>query len=299
MRRKASPVRNAPATGGGKRSGGQTAKAAAPKRAVAPKRASAAKPARAPAKTRAKVAATKAPAPGKASAKTTKTPASRKAPAKAAAKTPVRAAKTPARRSAPGTRKSPAPRPSAAPVLPIRPIAGAPSPSAPPPRDRSSSGQPGRRELDWNGFAAIARELAAKIGARFRPDLVIGLAKGGVYVGEELARSLSRPFVAVQLGKRSRDGGRVRGGAMPDDLLDRKVLVVDDVAGTGAALEDAAELAYAAGAREVRTAALVARPGRFRPDFAAFEETLELWIWPWDYEPPTGAVGTPVEGAGD
>jgi hypoxanthine phosphoribosyltransferase len=170
-------------------------------------------------------------------------------------------------------------------------------PVAPPPLDRSAAGHHGLRELDWTGFAAIARELAARIGARFRPDLVIGLAKGGVFVGEELARALGRPFVAVQLERRSRDGGRDLGGAMPEDLLDRRVLLVDDVAGTGAALEAAAELALGAGAREVRTAAVIARPGRFRPDFAA-EETADLWLLPWDFEPPTGARDL-LAGAGD
>ncbi len=74
------------------------------------------------------------------------------------------------------------------------------------------------------------------------------------------------------------------------DLKGKKVLVVDDVASTGATLARARALARKAGAKEVRTAVLVARPRGARPDFAAFE-TDELVLFGWDYQLDAGGGG--------
>ena len=95
---------------------------------------------------------------------------------------------------------------------------------------------------------------------------------------------LGTDFYPVRIEKRRRDAG-----ALPDvvadlpDLKGKKVLVVDDVAATGATLARARALARKAGAKEVRTAVLVARPRGARPDFAAFE-TDELILFGWDYQ---------------
>ena len=59
--------------------------------------------------------------------------------------------------------------------------------------------------------------------------------------------------------------------------------MVDDVASTGATLARARALARKAGAREVRSAVLVARPRGARPDFSAFA-TDELVLFGWDYQ---------------
>ncbi|HEY6098695.1 MAG TPA: phosphoribosyltransferase family protein, partial [Anaeromyxobacter sp.] len=77
------------------------------------------------------------------------------------------------------------------------------------------------------------------------------------------------------------------------DLSGRAVLVVDDVARTGATLAKARALAKKSGAKDVRTAALVTRPGGARPDFAALE-TDELVLFGWDYQ-LDGAGGGPVD----
>jgi hypothetical protein len=140
------------------------------------------------------------------------------------------------------------------------------------------------RELGWAAFGDVARALAAQIARRFRPTVVVGIAKGGVFVGGALAAALGAEFYPVRIEKRRRDAG-----ALPEpiqelpDLHGKKVLVVDDVASTGATLARARALARKAGAREVRTAVLVARPRGARPDFSAFA-TDELVLFGWDYQ---------------
>ncbi len=69
-----------------------------------------------------------------------------------------------------------------------------------------------------------------------------------------------------------------------------RALVVDDVASTGATLARARALARKAGAREVRTAVLVARPRGARPDFSAFA-TDELMLFGWDYQLDSASDG--------
>jgi hypoxanthine phosphoribosyltransferase len=140
------------------------------------------------------------------------------------------------------------------------------------------------RELGWAAFGEVARALAAQIARRFRPSVVVGIAKGGVFVGGALAAALGADFYAVRVERRRRDGG-----ALPEpiqelpDLTGKKVLVVDDVASTGATLARARALARKSGARDVRTAVLVARPRGARPDFAAFA-TDDLMLFGWDYQ---------------
>lgn len=177
------------------------------------------------------------------------------------------------------------------------------APSIPEPRveeleveagDRSVASSEGLKELVAGELDAACRKLAQEIVRVFEPELIIGLVKGGVFAGEELASSLGCEFVAVRLGERSRDQGHRKLAAergMPTSVEGKRVLVVDDVPGTGESLLAAVDAAKEAGATEVRTATLVVRSDGFRPDFAALE-TEDLVVFPWDYEPTTGAVGS-------
>ena len=147
------------------------------------------------------------------------------------------------------------------------------------------------RELGWAAFGEVARAFAAQIARKFRPAVVVGIAKGGVFVGGALAAALGSDFYPVRIEKRRRDRG-----ALPEpiqelpDLTGKRVLVVDDVASTGATLARARALARKAGAREVRSAVLVARPRGARPDFAAFA-TDELMLFGWDYQLDSSGAG--------
>ncbi len=151
------------------------------------------------------------------------------------------------------------------------------------------------REIGWAAFGEIARQLAARISQRFRADAVVGIAKGGVFVGGALAAALSADFFPVRIEKRSRDVATLDAAAELPDLAGKRVLVVDDVAATGQTLAKGRALARKAGAKEVRTAVLVSRrKGRARPDFAALE-TDELILFGWDYQPDAAGGGDPGE----
>lgn len=140
------------------------------------------------------------------------------------------------------------------------------------------------RELGWAAFGEVARVFAGKIASKYRPTVVVGVAKGGVFAGGAIAAVLGAEFYPVRIEKRRRDAAPLADVIVElPDLSGKRVLVVDDVAATGATLARARALARKAGAKEVRTAVLVARPQGARPDFAAYE-TDELVLFGWDYQ---------------
>lgn len=140
------------------------------------------------------------------------------------------------------------------------------------------------REIGWATFGEIARQLATKIARRYRPDAVLGIAKGGVFVGSAVSSTLGADFYPVRVERRSREADPMPEAADQfPDLRGKRVLVVDDVCQTGATLAKATRLAKKAKAKEVRSATLVVRPRGARPDFHAIE-TDELVLFGWDYQ---------------
>ncbi len=152
-------------------------------------------------------------------------------------------------------------------------------------RDQSSQ-QRSVQELSWAEFDRAVHALAATISKSFKPQAVVGVAHGGVFVGGALSSALGCEFFPVRISRRSRDKGAAKpklSGEMPPELKGKRVLIVDDVVSSGDTLELATALALKVGAREVKTAALVARPGGFAPGFCALP-TDALVVFPWDYE---------------
>jgi len=157
----------------------------------------------------------------------------------------------------------------------------------PMPGENDSPSGPSVRELSWKSFDALSLELARGLASTWEPEAVVGVAKGGVFVGGAVASALKRDFYPVRISRRSRDQV-VRTepkafGTMPRELRGKRVLIVDDVAASGETLQLAIKLAKRAGAAEVKTAALAVKPKGYRPDFFAME-TEDLMVFPWDYD---------------
>lgn len=146
-------------------------------------------------------------------------------------------------------------------------------------------GQKVIKELTWGDFDRQVQGLARAASKAFKPEAVVGLVHGGVFVGGALAGALKAEFYPVRVTHRSRDTGhsaRVTDD-MPKEVAGRRVLIVDDVASSGDSIEFATRLARAQGAKAIKSAALIARPGRFEPDFAATTSD-EFFVFPWDYQ---------------
>src|SRR4051812_22943273 len=193
-------------------------------------------------------------------------------------------------RMAPSKRKARKPRRDQVEKLVSLPAGLVLSPQTEPPRhvrgqDRST---PKSRvvELSWVAFDRMVQELARQVRRSFEPQAVVGVAHGGVFVGGAVASALGAEFFPVRISRRSRDHGSLRSprlsGEIPAELQGRRVLVVDDVASSGDTLELALLLLSRVGAKQTRTASLIARGGAYAPDWVSLT-TPELFVFPWDY----------------
>jgi hypoxanthine phosphoribosyltransferase len=150
----------------------------------------------------------------------------------------------------------------------------------------------GVREIGWAEFGGLAAELAERIGRRYQPDVVLGIANAGVLVGGALAPALRAELVHLHLPGRGGEGERL------PSLAGQRVLVVDDAADSGRTLARASAMAKKAGAAEVRTAVVVLRPGGARPDWHAIA-TADVTVFGWDYQFHTGDAGEGGSDPGD
>jgi uncharacterized protein len=153
--------------------------------------------------------------------------------------------------------------------------------------DRSGSHSTAR-ELSWAEFDRVVQQLAVALSKKFKPEAVVGVAHGGVFVGGALASALKVEFYPVRISRRSRDQGVAAApklsGVMPKGLKGLRVAIVDDIAASGDTLELASALARkGAGAKSIATVALVCRPEGFIPDFY-WESSGNFFVFPWDYD---------------
>ena len=158
-----------------------------------------------------------------------------------------------------------------------------------------------REELPWQMFGSAADELAAHVTADgFAPDLILAVARGGLFVAGALGYALGVKNVAVinvefYTGVDERLDMPMILPPVPDlvDFADFKVLVADDVADTGATLQLVKE--FCAGkVAEVRCAVLYEKPRSMVSCEYVWRRT-DRWItFPWSAKDPV-LQGLPAE----
>jgi hypoxanthine phosphoribosyltransferase len=144
---------------------------------------------------------------------------------------------------------------------------------------------PGARgvlEIDWTLFGELCRALALKVAQRYRPEVVLGVAKAGVIPGVVVASILQIEFASMVVTRPELDAEPVLVAGPPATIRGRRVLVVDETCDTGSTLKLALNEVRQHEPSAVRTAVSI-RTGAYLPDFHAFE-TEKLIILPWDRE---------------
>lgn len=174
----------------------------------------------------------------------------------------------------------------------VRP--GLDSPVNPGPAASSSKDAgPEREVLTWSTFGDAIRTLAASVHASgYQPDVVLGLARGGLVPAGAIAYALDiRNVFTMAIEFYTGVNTRHDVPAMlppfldPAELDDLSVLVVDDVADTGRTLELVRD--YCAGhVRQSRTAVLYEKPRSVVHADYVWAHT-DRWInFPWSTQPP-------------
>ncbi len=153
-----------------------------------------------------------------------------------------------------------------------------------------------REILTWDLVGVAGRSLAQQVAdSAFTPDIVLGIARGGLIPAGSIAyaldcKNLFTLSVEFYTGVDQRLDVPVMLPPFLDaaDLTDQRVLIVDDVADTGKTLELVREFCSGTVA-EARTAVLYAKPHSIiEPDFVW--RRTDKWInFPWSTEPPVVA----------
>lgn len=156
----------------------------------------------------------------------------------------------------------------------------------------SDSSEDSREVMTYELFGIAARELAQRIVNEWKPDVVLSVARGGLFLGGAMGYALDIKATSVlnvefYTGVDSRLPEPVILHPSPQavDLSGMKVLIADDVADSGRTLEKVKEW-IGAHAEEVRTVVLYEKPKTtFHPDYV-WKLTGEWINFPWSTLPP-------------
>ena len=147
----------------------------------------------------------------------------------------------------------------------------------------------------WDQLYALLTDLARSIRAQYRPEVIIGVARGGLIPARIAADLLDVPTIGIIGVAFYEDmGQRMRSPIITQPLCvsveKKRVLVIDDVADTG---ESLALVANEVKGRieELRTATIYRKPwARFTPDFSARE--TDAWVvFPWELRETIKKIG--------
>ena len=150
-----------------------------------------------------------------------------------------------------------------------------------------------RETLTWEAFGDAARQLARVIAADgFRPDLILAIARGGLFIAGALGYALSVKNLHVMNMEFYNGVGStldlpVMLPPVPSavDFSEKKVLIADDVADTGKTLE--LVRGFIAGhVADVRSAVVYEKSASLVKCDYVWKRT-DLWInFPWSSQPP-------------
>jgi uncharacterized protein len=140
----------------------------------------------------------------------------------------------------------------------------------------------------WNQIYEMLLAQAQKIQSRkFKPDIIVGVARGGLVPARILSDLLETPDLAIiqteyYCGINQTNKEPILKLCLTRQLTQKKALLVDDVSDCGKSLQLAKNHLQQQGAKEIKIATLYMKPATITPaDF--FEKQTSGWIvFPWD-----------------
>jgi uncharacterized protein len=143
----------------------------------------------------------------------------------------------------------------------------------------------GVEEISWERFAEMSARLAEAL-AEPGVDMVLGIARAGLFPATSVALALRRELYPVRVTRRVEDVVRFERPVwrvdVPALVAGLRVAVMDEIAETGETLALVAARALERGAREVVTASLAAHTwANPRPQVTALVSDA-LLVFPWD-----------------
>jgi len=129
--------------------------------------------------------------------------------------------------------------------------------------------------VSWDHIISLAKDLARQIeSAKYIPDIILAISRGGWVPGRLLSDYLGIETLAdITINMKVRT---------PSYVLNKKVLIVDDIADSGKTLKKVMEFAVNNMVKDLRTATLFYKVTSIvHPNW--FAEETEAWIvFPWE-----------------
>ncbi|WP_174244025.1 phosphoribosyltransferase [Streptomyces sp. TM32] len=163
-----------------------------------------------------------------------------------------------------------------------------------------------RENLTYERFGGAIRELAQTIADDgYEPDVVLSIARGGVFVAGGLAyaldcKNIHLVNVEFYTGVGTTLEMPVMLAPVPNaiDFSEKKVLIADDVADTGKTLKLVHDFCQGTVA-EVRSAVIYEKPHSLVKCEYVWKRTDEWINFPWSVLPPCRKSGTPITASKD
>ncbi len=149
----------------------------------------------------------------------------------------------------------------------------------------------GIEEISWERFAELSRTLSEQLAGK-NIDIVIGIARAGLFPATIVACALRRELYPVRVTRRVNDIVQYESPIwrvdVPATVAGQRVAVIDEIADSGETLAIVAARALERGARQVWTLSLVSHSWADpQPDFTSLTSDA-LLIFPWDKQVFTG-----------
>ena len=155
-----------------------------------------------------------------------------------------------------------------------------------------------REEMDWARYGTAVRELASLVGDDgYQPDMILAIARGGLFVAGSLGYALSvKNLYVMNVEYYTGIDERLDVPMMLPPYVDfidldaARILIADDVADTGHTLALVREHALAQVA-EVRSAVLYQKPHSVVDCEYVWKRTAQWINFPWSTLPPVVEPG--------
>src|SRR5512145_1244109 len=124
----------------------------------------------------------------------------------------------------------------------------------------------GLHPISWNDFHGLCKALAQAV-ARFDPEIILAVGRGGFYPGTLIAHLLQAEIYPVRLSRRVHDVVQYATPQWlvkpPELVRGQRVLIVDEICSQGETLRLVRDEAERLGAASVRSAVLYAHSWSF------------------------------------
>ena len=141
--------------------------------------------------------------------------------------------------------------------------------------------------LNFETITEQIQELAHAIKNTFKPEILIGISRGGLIITRLLSDYLhQKKVMIIGIGFYTDINTTAKQPTLlqdiSEDITNKRVLLIDDVADSGKSLEFAVEYLKTKGVKEIRSVTLHYKPKSiFKPDYF-IDQTTKWIVYPWE-----------------